>query len=254
MKLVKPMLLGYQEEVRSDDGWLYEPKFDGIRLLVGNDRSYTRHGTITTSRFPELVFGGQEVLIDGELIASGTNAPDDFAGSMSRFSGNKEQPISLTAFDILIYKNKSVIHFPIEERKALLTESLSIIDSPYINLVPYVYTEGEALWNVMKENKMEGMVGKRLGSTYVPGTRSNNWRKIINWSYHDVVVSKVTFRPLAVQLESIEGEYIGSSTIGFTKEIRSKLNSMNPPFLVAVKSRGWNSGGKLRLPQILEIK
>ena len=85
MKLVKPMLLVYQEEVRSDEGWLYEPKFDGIRLLVGNDYSYTRHGTITTSRFPELRFDGHEILLDGELIAPGIKAPDDFTGAMSRF-------------------------------------------------------------------------------------------------------------------------------------------------------------------------
>jgi len=254
MKLVKPMLLSYQEEVSSEDGWLYEPKFDGIRLLVGNDHSYTRHGTITTSRFPELIFGGQEALIDGELIAPGTNAPDDFAGSMSRFGGNKNQPISLMGFDVLSYKNKSVIHYPLEERKALLTETLAIIDSPYINLIPYVYTEGEQLFDVMKENRMEGIVAKRLGTSYVPGTRSDNWRKIINWSYHDVIVSKISFEPLTVQLQSIEGDQLGSVVIGFTKVIRQMLKSSTPPLSVTVKSRGWTSGGKLRLPQIVEIK
>ncbi|WP_338652684.1 hypothetical protein V6B14_12800 [Sporosarcina psychrophila] len=253
MKLVKPMLLGNQEDVSSEDGWLYEPKFDGIRLLVSNDHSYTRHGTITTSRFPELTFGGQEALIDGELIAPGTNAPDDFAGSMSRFSGNKKQPISLMAFDILSYKKNAVIQNPLEERKALLTECLAVIDSPYINLIPYVYTEGEQLFNVMKENKMEGMVAKRLWTPYVPGTRSDNWRKIINWSYHDVIVSKVTHRPLTVQLQSIEGDYLGSVVIGFTREIRQTLNSLTTPFVAKVKARGWTSGGKLRLPQIIEI-
>lgn len=254
MKLVKPMLLGYQEEVRSDEGWLYEPKFDGIRLLVGNDYSYTRHGTITTSRFPELRFGGHELLIDGELIAPGTDAPDDFAGAMSRFSGNKEQPISLMAFDILSHKKKSIVHYPLEERKALLTESLAIIDSSYINLVPYVFTDGEALFDVMRENNMEGMIAKRLGTPYVPGTRSDNWRKIINWSYHDVVVSKITFGPLTAQLLNLEGEYLGSVAIGFTKEIRDKLTTTTPPLIAKVKARGWTSGNKLRLPQIIEVK
>ena len=254
MKLVKPMLLESQEEVRSDEGWLYEPKFDGIRLLVGNDHSYTRHGTITTSRFPELIFVGQEVLLDGELIAPGTNAPDDFAGSMSRFSGNKNQPISFMAFDVLSYKNKSVTHYPLEERKGILTEGLARIDSPYIKLIPYVYTEGEALFDVMKENRMEGIIAKRLGTPYVPGTRSDDWRKIINWSYHDVIVSKVSLGPLTVQLQSIEGEYLGSVVIGFTKEIREKLLLGIPPFLVKVKARGLTSGGKLRLPQIIDVK
>jgi DNA ligase 1 len=254
MKLVKPMLLEYQEEVRSDEGWLYEPKFDGIRLLIGNDYSYTRHGTITTSRFPELRFDGHEILLDGELIAPGIDAPDDFAGSMSRFSGNKKQPISLKAFDILSYRNKSVTHYPLEERKAILTESLTEIDSPYITLIPYIYTEGEQLFEVMKANNMEGMIAKRLGTPYKPGTRSDNWRKIINWSYHDVIVSKVTLGPLTVQLQSIEGVYLGSVAIGFTKEIREKLLLGIPPFKTKVKSRGWTSGGKLRLPQIVEIK
>ena len=253
MKLIKPMLLEYQEEVRSDEGWLYEPKFDGIRLLVGNDHSYTRHGTITTSRFPELIFGGNNALLDGELIAPGEQSPDDFSSAMSRFSGNKNQPISLMAFDVLSYKNKSVIHYPLEERKAILTEGLAGIDSPHINLIPYVYTEGEQLFDVMKENRMEGMIAKRLGTPYVPGTRSDNWRKIINWSYHYVVVSKVTFGPLTVQLHSEEGDYLGSVVIGFTKEIRLMLKSLTPPFSAKVKSRGWTSGGKLRLPQIVEI-
>ncbi|MET3657801.1 ATP-dependent DNA ligase [Sporosarcina psychrophila] len=223
-------------------------------MLVGNRHSYTRHGTITTSRFPELLFGGDELLLDGELIAPGTDAPDNFSGAMSRFSGNNDQPISLMVFDVITYLQASVTYWPIEERKELLTEVISKIDSPYINLVPYVATEGEQLFKVIKENKMEGVIAKRIGSLYLPGTRSDDWRKIINWSYHDVIVSKVSLGPLTVQLHSIEGDYMGSVVIGFTKEIRQMLKSLTPPFSVTVKSRGWTSGGKLRLPQIVEIK
>ncbi|MET3658181.1 ATP-dependent DNA ligase [Sporosarcina psychrophila] len=254
MKYIKPMLLGTQDHVNSDKYWLYEPKYDGIRLLVGNRHSYTRHGTITTSRFPELLFGGDELLLDGELIAPGTDAPDNFSGAMSRFSGNNEQPISFMVFDIISYLQASVTYWPIEERKELLTEVISKIDSPYINLVPYVATEGEQLFNVIKENSMEGIIAKRIGSLYLPGTRSDDWRKIINWSYHDVVVSKVSLGPLTVQLHSPEGEYLGSVAIGFTKEIREKLLLGIPPFVVKVRAKGWTSGKKLRLPQIIEIK
>ncbi|MBE1553689.1 hypothetical protein [Sporosarcina limicola] len=88
----------------------------------------------------------------------------------------------------------------------------------------------------------------------MPGTRSDDWRKIINWSYHDVIVSKVTLGPLTVQLHSTEGEYLGSVTIGFTKEIREKLLLGIPPFVVKVRARGWTSGRKLRLPQIVKVK
>ncbi len=120
-------------------------------------------------------------------------------------------------------------------------------------MVPYVYTDSEALFDVMKENKMEGMVAKRLGTPYEPGSRSDNWRKMINWSYHDVIVSKITLGPLTVQLQSIKGDYLGSVAIGITKEIKDEIFSRTPPFVAKVKARGWTSGGKLRLPQIIEI-
>lgn len=248
------MLLAYQEEVSSEEGWIYEPKYDGIRLLVGNNFSYTRHGTITTNRFPELIFSGPEVLLDGELIAPGTVAPNDFEGVMSRFSGNKEQEIIFMAFDIISYKTETITRWPLEERKGLLTEVLSDIDSPFINLVPYIYTEGEAVFNLMKENKMEGVVSKRLKSPYLTGKRSENWKKTIVWSYHDCIVAKVTYGPLTVQLNSVEGVYLGSIQIGFTKEVKEKLFSRTPPYNCKVKARGWTSTGKLRLPLIISIE
>lgn len=68
-----------------------------------------------------------------------------------------------------------------------------------------------------------------------------------------MVVTKVTLGPLTVQLHSSEGDYLGSVVIGFTKEIRQMLISLTPPFPIKVKSRGWTSGGKLRLPQIVKI-
>jgi hypothetical protein len=186
--------------------------------------------------------------LDGELIAPAINAPDDFTGAMSRFGGNNNQPILLKPFAILSYRNKSVTHYPLEERKVILTEGLTQIDSPHITIIPYIYTEGEALFDVMSENSMEGMVAKRLGTPYVPSSRSNNW------SYHDVVIAKVTRGPLTVQLQSIDGDYLGIFTIGFTREIKEALLSRTPPFVAQVKARGWTSGNKLRLPQIVEIK
>lgn len=248
------MLLEYQEKVSSEEGWIYEPKYDGIRLLVGNNFSYTRHGTITTNRFPELLFSGPDVLLDGELIAPGTVAPDDFEGVMSRFSGNKEKEIIFMAFDIITYKNELITKHPLEERKGILTEALSNIDVPHINLVPYIHTEGEAVFNLMKENKMEGVVAKRLGTPYLTGKRSDNWRKIINWSFHDCIVSKVTYGPLTVQLNSVDGNYLGSVQIGFTNEVKEKLFSRTTPYNCKVKSRGFTSTGKLRIPLIVSIE
>lgn len=254
MKIVKPMLLEYQEIATTEDETIFEPKYNGIRLLVGNDYSYTRHGTITTNRFPELLFSGTQVLLDGELIAPGTETPDDFEAVMSRFSGNKEQEIIYMAFDIITYKNEMITRYPLEERKALLTEVLANIDSPCINLVPYIHTEGEAVFNLMQENNMEGVVAKRLKTPYLIGKRTDYWKKIIAWSYHDCIISKVTFGPLTAQLTDVEGNYLGSVNIGLTKEVKEILFSRTPPYSCKVKSRGLTNTGKLRIPLIVSIE
>lgn len=248
------MLLSTQEVVESNPSWLYEPKYDGFRLLVENKRSYTRHGTITTSRLPELYFGGGDTLLDGELIAPGENSPDDFSGAMARFSGNKKQPIQFRAFDIITHQGRPVTSFPIQKRKEMLSEVIEQIGSPHIVNVPYVVGEGEALFQIIKQNNMEGIVAKRLDSLYEPDKRSDHWRKIINWSFHEVIASKITIKPFSVQLVNIQGGYLGSVTIGFTKNIKEELLSGSLPLTVKVKSRGWTSGGKLRLPQIIMVK
>ena len=256
MKIIKPMLLSTYDEPFSSTDFFFEPKWNGLRLLVGANFSYTRHGTITTTRFKELHFDiGYEVLLDGELIAPGTNSPDDFEKAMSRFSGNQDQPIQFIAFDILSYKNKSLTALPLKERKGLLTEVIARIYSPYTILCPYVSTEGEALFQVIKDNHMEGCVAKSINSKYMLNKRSKQWLKIINWRIHnDLIVSKITFRPLTVQLQNFKGEYMGSVNIGFTKEIKEELLSRTPPFACTVRARGLTSGKKLSLPQIIEIK
>lgn len=105
----------------------------------------------------------------------------------------------------------------------------------------------------MAQNKMEGIVAKRLGTPYLKGKRSDNWRKIINWSYQDCIVSKVTFGPLTVQLNNMEQNYVGSVTIGFTMEVKEVLWSRTPPYNCKIKATGRTNGGKLRLPLIISI-
>ena len=68
-----------------------------------------------------------------------------------------------------------------------------------------------------------------------------------------MIVSKITFEPLTAQLKNVDGNYLGSVTIGFTKEVKEKIISTTPPYHCKVKARGWTSMGKLRLPLIISI-
>jgi bifunctional non-homologous end joining protein LigD len=55
---IKPMLADKRAETFDDDRYIFEPKWDGWRMLLHKQgeriEAYTRHGNIVTSKFPEL--------------------------------------------------------------------------------------------------------------------------------------------------------------------------------------------------------
>lgn len=54
--------------------------------------------------------------------------------------------------------------------------------SASFGVIPYVESDGVALFNQVQARKMEGMVAKRRESRYV-SRRSPSWQKVINWTY-----------------------------------------------------------------------
>ena len=91
-------------------------QLDGIRLLYSNiDKRtlYTRHNKEVTSRFPELDFDlPKGVILDGEMIQTGSDSKPDFEQLMSRFQVQnawktkrlaESEPVTFCAFDVLYY-------------------------------------------------------------------------------------------------------------------------------------------------------
>jgi bifunctional non-homologous end joining protein LigD len=77
-------------------------------------------------------------------------------------------------FDLL-FRGQSLIGRPYEERVEMLLDLA--LPSPIV--VPEPTPEhGTAVFEVAKQRSLEGIVGKRLGSTYQPGKRSPDWRKV----------------------------------------------------------------------------
>lgn len=62
---IKPMLLGMWHEAFDDDRYIFEPKWDGWRILLHKDgervEAYTRHGNRVTDKFPELQAAGAAI-------------------------------------------------------------------------------------------------------------------------------------------------------------------------------------------------
>jgi bifunctional non-homologous end joining protein LigD len=156
------------------NGWVFEPKMDGFRCLVcthgGRFRAHSRRGWDMTSRLPELgSLLPVDVQLDGELVAWDANGhPDWHLLGRRMLHGDLSIPVALMVFDLLAVEGLSVTSQPYAERRALL-EILGI-ECPGVQLVA-TFEEGRALFDVICERRLEGVVGKRLRDPYRPGER-----------------------------------------------------------------------------------
>lgn len=168
-----------------DPGWWFEVKWDGYRAVVTSDggriRARSRRGLDLTGPFPELsaLPLPDGVAVDGEIVAFDDNGRPSFTNLQRRtgFGGRgtgADVGVNFVAFDLL-YHGESLIAKPYEER----VERLGALLLPSPIVVPEPVPEhGSALYEVAVDQGLEGIVGKRLGSPYLPGRRSSDWRKV----------------------------------------------------------------------------
>ena len=168
--------------------WLFEVKWDGMRLLAdvadGRVRLYSRSERDVTSNFPELADLPKlapDVLLDGEVVLLEGGVPS-FAALTERMHGPvtplvaRSRPITYMVFDVLRLYGVPLLERPLDERRGTL-ERLDLSAVPALSLSP-TYTDGEVLLRATLQRGMEGIVAKRRDAVYRPGRRSPSWRKI----------------------------------------------------------------------------
>ncbi|WP_163537370.1 RNA ligase family protein [Gracilibacillus sp. YIM 98692] len=268
---ISPMLLHKSEKPFTDENYLTELKLDGIRLILhkessGNVRLYTRHNNEVTARFPELkdIEIPSGTTLDGELIVTGTNGKPDFEAMMKRFMSNSNStPVSYVVFDILKYKGKSTTSLPLLDRKSILEETLSE-DSSLVSKVRYIEGNGEAYYDLVEKQSLEGIVLKRKDSKYHAGKRSHSWLKVINYQYTDVLVTGYRKSKFGWLLAYPDGAYAGVMELGVTPTARKELYQypirketkdyryLAEPQPIRVKYRNKTKTGLLRLPSFMQ--
>jgi bifunctional non-homologous end joining protein LigD len=199
---IKPMGVSFGEEPFDDQHFIYEPKWDGARILIHKQGSrieaYSRSGRAVTHKFPELqdairAIKTHSAILDceGIVLRNGAPAFDDFMyrdrisqlGKINR--AVYTHPVTFVAFDLL-YTDREHLNEPLVERKKRLA---AVVDStPVLMPTLFVEAQGKALFAMMKERNMEGIVAKRKSSMYVPDTRSSEWLKIKHAKSIDVEI------------------------------------------------------------------
>src|SRR5829696_2831399 len=138
MNAITPMLATIGTEVPRGEGWVFEPKYDGIRILAlaskGDVALFSRNGLDKTRQFPEVVEAlralhvraSRPFVVDGEIVAMNDGSPARFQNLQSRMHVNDqnaieghltESPAALMVFDMLVDGKQSLVTEPWRVRR-----------------------------------------------------------------------------------------------------------------------------------------
>ena len=182
------------------EDWAFEIKWDGYRTIAHLDRPDLRlqstAGHDVTARWPELAALGAAVnadraILDGELVVLDDDGVPRFElVQQHQGRGSTHRQAALYLFDVLSIDGTDTITLPYEDRRRLLE---GLVEPGDNWLVPtYRVGDGEALLAATREQGLEGVLAKRRGSTYRPGTRTREWIKVKNRRRVEVAIGGYT--------------------------------------------------------------
>jgi DNA ligase D-like protein (predicted ligase) len=179
---VEPMECLSVAELPEGSQWLWEIKLDGYRALAVKSSSnvtlFSRRKKSLNTRFPYIVEALSDLpdgtVVDGELVGLDDSGRPDF-NLLQNFQAEASR-IHYYIFDLLVCKDRDLTRLPLVERRALL-KSLVVIRDKRIRISDYVEAGATELLAAVREQQLEGIVGKRKDSLYEPGKRSGAWIK-----------------------------------------------------------------------------
>jgi bifunctional non-homologous end joining protein LigD len=190
---VEPQLTEPREKAFTREGWVFELKMDGYRIISAKTsdrpRLLSRNGVDYTATFPEVARAVQALpaasaIIDGEVVVLDREGKPSFAllQQRARLSRGRdiqraavELPASYFVFDLLGLEDFDLRSLPLLERKRLLRKLLPPLGA--LRYLDHFETEGEQLMEQVSARGLEGIIGKKADAPYRSG-RGPNWVKI----------------------------------------------------------------------------
>ncbi len=162
--------------------WLWEIKFDGYRALAVKSRTgltlFSRRRKSLNRQFPYVVEALADLpagtVVDGEVVAIDESGRPNF--NLLQNLRADASGIRYYIFDVLCWKDRDLTRLPLLERRALL-KSLVVIRDKRIRIADYFEAAPKDLLAAVREQGLEGIIGKRKDSIYQPGKRSGAWIK-----------------------------------------------------------------------------
>ncbi|NHZ71357.1 MAG: DNA ligase D, partial [Proteobacteria bacterium] len=244
---VRVMLAEVADAPFSREGWIFEIKYDGYRLVAEkrgvNVTLNYRSGIDATDVFPEIVVAMEalpydHIVIDGEVVVLSLDGKPSFSGLQSRGSltnlfeiaeASAASPATYFGFDLLAIEGLDCRTLPLHERKEALMQVLPSLGP--IRYVDYIETIGKEMFKEVAAMGLEGIMAKRSSSVYSDG-RSGDWLKIRSeqvgvFAIVGFVVREGNRNDLsAILLAARNGselQYVGRVGSGFSEQVRRAL-------------------------------
>ena len=248
------MLASAGGDAPSGGQWVFEPKYDGIRIvaIVMGDSvgMITRNGHDKCRQFPEITDClrdlarkiGRPLVLDGEVVAldpSGRPARfQDLQGRMHLLDEaavsdrSASAPAAFIAFDILVDGKDLVIDDIWDERRARLERVMKNLSSSMrrvLRLSDVTYESSGPLMARARQHGWEGIMAKQRDCPYEPGRRVRHWRKVKIENQQELVIggwteprnSRKHFGALLLGYYDGEGNlvYAGHTGTGFSDQV-----------------------------------
>ena len=288
----KPQLATLADEIFNNDEWVFENKYDGYRALIqinkGKVELVSRNGISFNSKYAQLVesFGiiKDDIILDGEIVVEDKKGNSRFQWLQYYQDNPNQGKLKCYVFDILYFNGYDLTSLELLQRKrileALLPKTEDIIYSGHT-----VGKGTKALANAEKKGS-EGLIAKKINSTYHINKRSKEWLKIKVTKEQEMVIggftepkgSRTGFGSLLLgYYENDKFIYSGKVGTGFNEEslnkMYTKLKSLErkttpfetqpkehgahwikPELVAQIKYSEWTETGSLRHPVFIALR
>jgi ATP-dependent DNA ligase len=246
------------KELPESNGWQFEPKWDGFRGVLENDGGelalWSRNGRPLLRYFPELRPLGDLLpphsALDGEIVIA-RDGVLDFDSMQLRLHPAEsrvrklaaEIPADFVVFDLLLWNGEAVHKRPLEERRRELEQRA---DGFRLSPTTDDTDEAQGWLNSFEAAGLDGVIAKRLGLPYLPGSR-DGVLKVKPHKTADCVIVGVRWKEkparIATLLLGLYGkggkmDYVGSAAVAASrhKEIFERIE----PLLKGAPERGFS--------------
>jgi bifunctional non-homologous end joining protein LigD len=290
--IVRPMLATLVERPFDREGWIFEIKWDGYRAIAdveyGHVELYSRRHEPFNEKFAPirdaLAKFRHDAVLDGEIVVLDDEGKPSFQG-LQNYQKSGHGQLAFYIFDLLSLDGQDLRHLPLVRRKEILRD-LPLWGSR-LRYCEHIETSGQAFFQALVAQDMEGMIAKKATSPYREGMRSYDWLKIKSRHQQEAVIAgftkprggRVGFGALILGVyEDGALTYIGHTGGGFDTQtllelherlkkiatpqcpftVRPKTNSpatwVRPEMVCEVAFHGWTGDGIMRQPIFLGMR